>query len=287
MSTIETPVHKSSFTIKAKLFAKIMDALHDIVDGWCMFKIGSTGLSLRQMDVSHVSLVCVSFPLSSFEKFETDEQEFYFGFNIVDFIKRMPKEKKNSMLNGNLTVSAESARTSPVSFYLKQKKIKREIYFQLKNNPDDPDVIRIPPTPAWDNAIQIQQQLFLNNMQYLAQMCDVFCISTSTSAVILQQVTTLPSISEADPLEIQLNFNGSMTLKFLRKETFAEYPTRHLHTLAKALSGWNESLFLYQKEDVPLNILCEIGNGIVLNYYIAPKLSDDVSPPPLKRLKKN
>lgn len=261
----------ASFTIKTKDFIPLISSLHGMIE-MLEFEVSKNGVTVSQMDCSHVSLFHLHFPVDSFTSFKlhSETEVFYAGFHIHSFLQCIPSPFKHGSRNADFTIHIKDKDSPVMEFCLRQKNAKITTTFSLKNQVESKDVFTIP-RHVYDSVVQMKRCTFASTIQTLTNASDTLRLTMTAQSLSFHTMTW-----NDPPQPVQIQFdpydnNPSMILKEHRRNISAEYSTRYVHAIWNCIAPAS-FITLSQKEDKPLKISCVLKNNIVFEYFLAPKI---------------
>ena len=106
-------VAELQFTVVSKsseMWKSVSSVIMTIVDE-ASFEAGSTGLTFRSMDPSHVALIDLSWPNSAFERYECPST-IKFGLKMSDFAKIIKRSNSNDSIEIGLKGNSLNIKTT-------------------------------------------------------------------------------------------------------------------------------------------------------------------------------
>jgi DNA polymerase III sliding clamp (beta) subunit (PCNA family) len=110
MSESVTELQFTAVSKSSEIWKSVSSVIMTIVDE-ASFEAGSTGLTFRSMDPSHVALVDLSWPNSAFEKYECPST-IKFGLRMSDFAKIIKRSNSNDSIEIGLKGNSLNIKTT-------------------------------------------------------------------------------------------------------------------------------------------------------------------------------
>jgi proliferating cell nuclear antigen len=224
------------------------------------FDATNEGLTFRAMDPSHVALVDLVLPNSSFEKFETDKP-FKFSLRVEDFVKLIGRaDAKDS-----LEISSTEEDAISLKF---QNRYKREFTIHLIESSGGPAPL---PKLEFDVKATITKSMFEKLLGDISAVADQVTIeatkeklSFSGKSDIGKAAITLAK-SDADILEMQAKLDSKAT-----------YSVDYLASIVKTAGSATDTIVMELSNKKPIKLLFKLNDqGATLTYFLAPRVSSD------------
>jgi len=231
----------------------ILNAISGMIED-AMFICNSDGITLRGLDSSHVALADVTFPQSSFDKFEGKTS--FFGIKLVDF-----KNVINSALDTDL-IEIQISDHSLMQILINGS-IEMEFHIKLLNNSEVNTPI---PSVEYTSKVSLEPNTFhriLSNIQSVSEFVTINCKPTKIQFF---------GKSEAGDAKVDLE-KGNSVIDVIRSSGHAnaayslEYLMKISHDIGKTSTKMN---FEYATKK-PLHLQYELPSGAMVEYYLAPR----------------
>lgn len=234
----------------------IVGAIGDIVEE-AMFICTDDGVTFRGMDGSHVALLDITFPKSSFEFYE--HKASFFGINIADF-----KSVLNSCGNDDLVeISIEKEHEMKIKV---EGTLKMEFSLKLieKTEINTP----IPKIDCKTKAI-IDPTVLTRILSNLHSISEYIAIDSKPEGM------QFLSVGDSGDAVITIDRNSPNLIKYETSEdSNTSYSLDYIAKIIRNIGKASHSISLEYANKNPLHILFEMPSMITVNYYLAPKITN-------------
>lgn len=212
-------------------------------------------LSLRSIDESHISLLQITLPLSSFEKYFAKTT--YFAVPINDFFDIINTANNDDTID--LTASSKQILSILINGQLKM-----EFNLHLL----DKTKVNIP-IPEIDYAYK-----FSVNPQLLTRiLTNIGTVSQNVIIEANEDLITFMGKGDICDAKIFLATNSrDVDLIFSKVATTSSYYLDHLLKISKSLSHTSTKMVMEFASKNPLHIQFEMSSKAIVDYYIAPRI---------------
>jgi proliferating cell nuclear antigen len=219
------------------------------------FEVNGEGISFRGMDPSHVALIDINWPNSSFEVYECNT-EIRFGLRIDELIKLLKRADKND----NIEVSIED-NTSFVlrimNSYNKKYKI-RLIDATASTTPV--------PKLSFNTKIGLDIRTFRDILDDIETVADYVTINTKKDKILFEGKGDLGEAS------IELDANNEHIKLDTKEDSKATYSLEYLSSIIKAVESNTEDLTIELSNAMPIKLKFKIINVGEISFYLAPRV---------------
>jgi len=222
------------------------------------FDATNEGLTFRAMDPSHVALVDLLIPGSSFEAYSVDKP-FKFSLRVEDFVKLMGR----SDAKDTVEISSTPDDTIVMKF---TNGYKREYTIHLIETSTGAAPL---PKLEFDTKITLTKNVFERVLS------DISVVSDQVTIHALKDNLTFSGKSDVGQASIALDKNGADILELqVGSESRATYNVDYLLSIVKAISTADTIVCEYSsKKPVKLNFRLNQQGGR-LDYYLAPRINE-------------
>lgn len=246
-------------------FKKLIESIKDIVSE-INLEISSNGINLQAMDSSHVALVTVNLLSEGFQEFKCDKT-----MNLGIQVGNLWKLMKCGSNDDSLILKSESD-SSQLNIRFENKKMKKACDLNLNLITIDTEHLNIPQT-SYGSTVIMSSSEFSRLTKELYAISETVNIETSQTAVIF-------SVSnEQVNGSIKLDANDSssqeeMTIVKVEEPVNLNFALRYLNMFTKATT-LTDQVWLSLSTEYPLRVEYKLGGLGSLNYYLAPRISED------------
>jgi proliferating cell nuclear antigen len=223
------------------------------------FDANSEGLTFRAMDPSHVALVDLSFPNSSFLAYECDKP-FRFSLRVEDLVKLVGRSETKD--------SVEMASTEEDSIKVKfSNGYKREFEVHLIESSSG-----AAPLPK----LEFDARATLTKAIFEKVLGDVSVVSDQVSVTATKDRLVFSGKSDIGKAEIGLEKSDADVLEMVvNAESKATYSIDYLLSITKATGATSDSLVAEFSTRKPIRLQFRLNDqGAMIHYYLAPRVSD-------------
>lgn len=238
---------------KGGVLSQIVEAIKDLVES-ANFTLDDNGLSIQTMDMSHVCLVSLFIPKSSFYSFEPGEGT-VFGVHLGSLSKVLKFSHPDSQLDAVLAESGDSLTFSSggkVTAEMKLIDIESE-GFEM-------------PTFDRDATVEILSSEFKALARDLSTIGDTVRISVSDTESSFSTV--------GDVGKVSLRLCDGEEGAFVKGTSFdGEFALKYLMSFSKA-SPLSKKTRILLSNEMPMEVNFGIEGGGGLSFFLAPKIED-------------
>jgi proliferating cell nuclear antigen len=237
----------------------VTSAIKTIVEE-ATFEATSEKLSFRAMDPSHVALVDLELPNSSFEKYECDKP-FKFSLRVEDLVKLIGR----SDAKDSVEISSTEEDAIAVKFV---NGYKREFSIHLIESSGGAAPL---PKLEFDTKIGLTKAIFEKVLS------DISVVSDQVTIHALNDKLTFSGKSDVGKANIQLEKNDADVLELkVGTESKATYSIDYLISISKALGGSIDTVSCEFSSKKPLRLEARLNDqGSRLTYFLAPRVASD------------
>jgi len=234
----------------------ILNAIGGMVEE-AMFIVNDDGITFRGMDPSHVALLDVTFPKSSFD--HLDGKTSFFGIFVEDF-----KTVFNTCINTDtvkLTIENERVMKVSVTGSLSMEYNIRLIEKQMVNIPLPKTEYKAKFSVEPDTLARI-----ISNIQHISEYLTIRCNSAGVE---------FSAKGELGDAKINLDKGNSDLKKLdLLQDSSAVYSLEYLAKIIRDIGKASKSVNMEYAEKNPIHILFEMPSMAQVEYYLAPRIED-------------
>jgi proliferating cell nuclear antigen len=223
------------------------------------FEANSEGLTFRAMDPSHVALVDLSLPNSSFASFECDKP-FKFSVRVEDLVKLVGRsDAKDSVEIGSTEEDAISVKLS--------NGYKREFTIHLIESTAGAAPL---PKLEFDTKANLTKAILEKVLGDISVVSDQFTVQATKDKL------TFSGKSDVGKAEIGLAGNDADVLEFKTgADSKATYSIDYVQGILKALGGVTDTVQVEFSTKKPIRLEMKLNDqGAKLRYFLAPRVSD-------------
>lgn len=234
----------------------VLNAIGDIVEE-AMFIVNNDGITFRGMDPSHVALLDVTFPKSSFD--ELDSKTSFFGLRVEDF-----KTVMNTASNED---TVELQITNPNSLHVSIKGLlPMEYNIRLLEKREVNTPI---PKVEYKAKLSLEPDTLsriLTNIEKMSQYVTINCNSN--------QVEFLGK-GEVGDAKINL-VKGNSELKEIMssEDSSAAYSLEYMAKIIRDIGRASKTVNMEYANQHPIHILFEMPSMARVEYYLAPRVEN-------------
>ena len=247
--------------LKAKIknvgeWKAVLNAVSDIVED-AMFVCNDDGVSFRGMDPSHVSLLDVTFPKSSFEEFAS--QNSFFGIKVDDFKTVMNTASNNDSVELEIENEATMRVSIKGNFFMEYNI--RLIQRQEVNTP-------IPKT-QYKSKVSLEPNTLsqiLSNIQKISEFVTIQC---NTEEVKFS--------GKGDVGDAKINLekgNPDLTEIISSENSSSVYSLEYMAKVIRDIGRASKVVKLEYSNRNPIHILFEMPSKARVEYYLAPRVEN-------------
>jgi len=223
------------------------------------FEATNEGLTFRAMDPSHVALVDLLMPNSSFEKYEVDKP-FKFSLRVEDFVKLVSRSEAKD--------SVEMASTEEDTISVKfADGYKREFTIHLIESSTAPAPL---PKLEFDAKVTLTKSIFEKLLGDISAVADQVTIEATKDKL------SFAGKSDVGKANIALAKNDADILELqVKNDCKATYSVDYLTNILRAVGGVADTVecSFSSKKPVLLNMKLN-DQGARIHFYLAPRISE-------------
>jgi proliferating cell nuclear antigen len=223
------------------------------------FEANSEGLTFRAMDPSHVALVDLALPNSSFASYEADKP-FKFSVRVEDLVKLISRaETKDSIEIGSTEEETISVKLS--------NGYKREFTIHLIES-----TMGAAPLPK----LEFDTKAKLTKTILEKVLGDISVVSDQVTINATKEKLTFSGKSDVGKAEINLAANDADILEFqVGAESKATYSIEYVTGILRALGGVADTVDVSYSSKKPVMLSFALNSqGARLLFYLAPRVQD-------------
>ncbi|MGZ8890894.1 MAG: proliferating cell nuclear antigen (pcna) [Nitrososphaeraceae archaeon] len=226
----------------------ITSAISTLVDE-ATFEASVEGISFRGMDPSHVALIDIYWPNSSFEKYECDSL-IKFGVRIDEFSKLIKRSEKRDSIE--LSINKESMLILKI-----QNGYKKEYKMRLIESSSSST-----PLPK----LNFNSKIILSDIQVLSEYITIDCKSEN-----------IRFLGRGDSGEADIFLepkNEGLEELTSSEDSLGTYSIDYLIKITKAISAVGGSVIAEYSSKMPLRLEFTVANLGRIHFYLAPRIQD-------------
>jgi len=224
------------------------------------FEANSEGLTFRAMDPSHVALVDLALPNSSFSSYECDKP-YKFSVRVEDLVKLIGRsETKDSVEIGSTEEDAIAVRLS--------NGYKREFTIHLIES-----TAGAAPLPKLEFDVKATlTKTFLEKV-----LGDISVVADQVTIQASKEKLTFSGKSDVGKAEISIAKNDADVLELqVGADSKATYSVDYVIGILKALGGVADTVEVEYSAKKPIRLMLKLNDqGAKLWYFLAPRVSSD------------
>ena len=243
-----------SCTIKnVEEWQAILDAISALVED-AMFIVNTDSVSFRGVDPSHVALLDITFPKSSFERFEG--QTSFFGIRMDDFKTVMNSAGKNDVID----------------LHIDGKKLKVAISGSLNMKfkvvlLDKAEINQPIPKCSYKSKISIQPNTLSRILTNLEKISDNISINSSSDQVEFSGHGDCGDGKiNIDSRDFKINHLGS------QEKITANYSLEYMIKMIRSIGKASKMVNLEYDTQKPMHLSFDMPSATKVEYYLAPRV---------------
>jgi proliferating cell nuclear antigen len=223
------------------------------------FEANSEGLTFRAMDPSHVALVDLALPNSSFSSYECDKP-FKFSVRVEDLVKLIGRSDAKD------SVEISSGEDDSISVKLSNG-YKREFTIHLIES-----TAASAPLPK----LEFDAKATLTKTILEKVLGDVSVVSDQVTIQASKDKLTFSGKSDVGKAEINLAMNDADVLDFkVGAESKATYSIEYISSILRALGGVADTVEAEYSTKKPIKLNFALNSqGARLQFFLAPRVTD-------------
>ena len=222
---------------------------------------GSTGLTFRSMDPSHVALVDLSWPNSAFEKYECPST-IKFGLKMSDFAKIIKRSNSNDSIE--IGIKDNSLNIKTTGSYTRNYKM---------NLIESADTNASPlPKLSFDSKIVIGISALdkvLNDIHVTSDNIGIETIAGKTAVTFSGSNDTGTAIVTVDENNNPENLLQEVAVK---ENSISSYNIDYISKIVRALSCASDTISLEYSSKKPLRLEFTAFNALKVQFFLAPRI---------------
>ena len=245
--------------LKAKItnvseWKAVLNAIGEIVED-AMFICNSDGITFRGMDPSHVSLLDVTFPTSSFNTLES--QTSFFGLRVDDFKNVMNAATNNDIVE--LQITDSNMMKVSINGTLKMEFNIKLIEKSQVNTPI--------PKVDYKSKISMDPNTLgriLSNLQPLSEYVTISC-----------QTDKIQFFSTSDIGDAKIDLergNPELETINISEDTSAAYSLEYMAQIIRSIGKTSNRVNMEYASKNPMHMLFEMPSMAKVEYYLAPRV---------------
>jgi proliferating cell nuclear antigen len=253
-------------TKTSEIWKSVASVIMTIVDE-AAFEAGSAGLTFRSMDPSHIALIDLNWPNSTFEKYECPAT-IKFGLKISDFAKIIKRSGSNDSMEIRLRNNSLNIKTS--GSYVRNYKM---------NLIESADANASPlPKLSFDSKIVIGTSVLDKILTDIQVMSDNVSIETVADKQTLTFTGTADNgnatVMIDDYADKKNNTENKLLLQEITvKETSkATYNMDYILKIVKSLSSASDNITLEYSSKKPLRLEFILFGSLKMQFFLAPRV---------------
>jgi len=260
-STIEE-LQFLAVTKNADVWKSISSSIMAIVDQ-AYFEADSKGLTFRSMDPSHIALIDISWPASSFEKYECPST-LKFGLRISDFAKILKRTGHDDSIEINVKGSSLNIKTT--GGYVRNYKM---------NVLDSGGENAFPlPKLTFDSKIVISTAILDKIFSDVEVVSKNITIETSIDEKMVAKFS-----GNSDSGSVALTVDGKSKIETIQDITVKEnsksgYNMDYVSKIVKILSPVCKNVVIEYSSKKPLKLGFVLPNSLTVEFFLAPRIEN-------------
>jgi proliferating cell nuclear antigen len=224
------------------------------------FEASTEGLRFRAMDPSHVALVDLLMPGSSFEKYDAGDKPFKFSLRVEDLVKLIGRaEAKDS-------VEISSAENDSIMIRF-MNGYRREFTIHLIESSSGAAPL---PKLEFDTKMTLTKSIFERVLGDISAVADQVTIEAQKDKL------SFSGKSDIGKASIALEKNDADVLGLeVKNDSKSTYSIDYLISISKALGGVSDTLVCELSTKKPIHLIFKLNDlGASLSYFLAPRVAD-------------
>jgi len=224
------------------------------------FEATNEGLTFRAMDPSHVALVDLVLPNSSFERYDAGEKPFKFSLRVEDFVKLISRADAKDSL--------EISSTEEDAIMLKfQNGYRREFTIHLIESSTGSAPL---PKLDFDTKATLTKSIFEKLLGDISAVADQVTIEATKDRL------TFAGKSDIGKASIQLAKNDADILELqVKVDSKATYSVDYLTSITRTAGSATDTVVCEFANKKPIKLTFSLGTqGAALTFWLAPRVTD-------------
>jgi proliferating cell nuclear antigen len=253
-------------TRTSEMWKSVVSGIMTIVDE-ASFEAGSAGLTFRSMDPSHIALIDLNWPNSTFEKYECPSN-IKFGLKISDFAKIIKRASSGDSMEISLKNTSLNIKTS--GNYVRNYKM---------NLIENADANASPlPKLSFDSKVVIGTSVLDKILTDIQMVSDNVSIETVAGKQVLTFTGTADNGNatvviddDSDKKNDTENHRLLQEIKVIETSK-ATYNMEYILKIVKALGSASENITLEYSSKKPLRLEFMLFGSLKMQFFLAPRL---------------
>jgi proliferating cell nuclear antigen len=264
MSESVTELQFTAVSKSSEIWKSVSSAIMTIVDE-AYFEAGSTGLTFRSMDPSHVALVDLSWPNSAFEKYECPST-IKFGLKMSDFAKIIKRSNSNDSIE--ISIKDNSLNIKTTGGYTRNYKM---------NLIQSADTNASPlPKLSFDSKIVIGTSALdkvLNDIHVISDNIGIETIAEKTTVTFSGNNDTSTAIVTIEKEEEKNNNENLLQEVEIKENSISSYNMEFISKMVGALScASSDTIILEYSSKKPLRLEFTAFDALKVQFFLAPRI---------------
>ncbi len=232
----------------------ILQAIGEIADE-VMFICNQEGITFRGMDSSHVSLLDITFPKSSFTFFNCDPT--FFGISVNDFKTIIDSASNNDQIE--LIIDSPHKMKISINGNLQMKYDLNLIEKSTVNTP-------IPKIDA-TSKISLSPDTLTKIMTNIGRVSENVKISSGSEKI---QFSGSGIIGKAE-VDLEAS-NADVSLIEVTQNSSSVYALEYMAKIIKNIGKASKNVHMQYGSKTPMHMLFEMPSSTIVEYYLAPRI---------------
>jgi proliferating cell nuclear antigen len=263
MSESVTELQFAAVSKSSEMWKSVSSIIMTIVDE-AYFEAGSTGLTFRSMDPSHVALVDLSWPNSAFEKYECPST-IKFGLKMSDFAKIIKRSNSNDSIE--IGIKDNSLNIKTTGGYTRCYKM---------NLIESADTNASPlPKLSFDSKIVIDISALDKVLNDIHVMSDNIGIETIAG----KAAVTFSGSNDTGTAMVTVDENNNTETLLqevaVKENSKSSYNMEFISKMVRALGcASSDTISLEYSSKKPLRLEFTAFNALKIQFFLAPRIDD-------------
>jgi proliferating cell nuclear antigen len=276
----EESLQFSSITKTPEMWKSISSAIMTIVDE-AHFEVSQEGIKFRSMDPSHIALVDINWPSSSFEKFECPST-IRFGVRIDEFSKILRRTNSNDSVEISILQDSRLNIKTIGSGYLRNYKMN---LIETGGNPSSTPL----PQMTFDSKIVLGHEIFEKILNDIAVVSEQITIESTTNARHSpkeeddNKITIFSGSSDKGEVKVTIDkhINNSENIHEIdvkensKSSYMLDYISKIMRSVSSSSSQSNLVTIIEHSTKKPLRLEFTLPDAVKLQFYLAPRIQED------------
>lgn len=229
----------------------IISAIHTLVDE-ATFVANVEGITFRGMDPSHVALIDISWPNSSFERYECDS-DVKFGVRVDEFSKLVKRADKKDPIEISIEENMLLVNIG------RNKKYKMRL---IESSATETPL----PTSPYDS------KLTLASAHFDKVLGDVQVVSEYLTMQVGGESAVFSGSGDTGEASVEVDKSMETVKEISGKESTGTYSLEYLNPVVKAVGGAAEAVTCEFSTSKPLRVEFQVANVGRIHFYLAPRV---------------